>query len=273
MPPIVGSTLRWGDLLSPRAMYEFTLADAWGALPTLFAMGGLFLLGCVIIFVVKKLLEWLLLCKQQRKKYILINQRDNQDKKTITRVWRPFSRGYYGSIVHVCLETLFFVALIIAAFFAAAAGNVNIWDSPLALSVVGIIITYIFANPLQNVGSGWGVFITNAFVYGEYWVLEGSQIEGFISYISPFNIELERINKITGGIMIHRVSMVTAFNGNWTRDVHKEIFEKHPSRDDQPPVDSSSKDEVVGGEEEDLLTESRIGQFFSYIRNEKPHIL
>ncbi len=258
--------LRWGDLISPRAMYEFTLADAWGALPTLFAMGGLFLAAIVIIVVVKKLLEWLLLCKQQRKKYVVI--RGLTQDKSIVRTWRPFSRGYYGSIVHVILETLFFVALIIAAFFAAAVGNVNIWESPVALSIITVVVTYIFGGPLQNVGNGWGVFVSNSFVYGEYWRLEGGNIEGFVSYISPFFIELERIDKATGGILIHRVTMSTAFNGNWTRDINKELFDVHPSRDTPPNMSDVEEKDVNPTEN----TNSRIASFLSFIRNEKEHI-
>lgn len=266
-------TVRWGDLLSPRAMYDFTIGDAWGALPTLLAMGGLFLLAVLIIFVIKKLAEWLLLCRQQRKKFVVVNRKNAGVEGKVIRVWRPFSRGYYGSIVHVVLETLFFVALIIAAFFAAAAGNVNIWESPVALSIITVVVTYIFGGPLQNVGNGWGVFISNSMVYGEYWRLEGAGIEGFVSYISPFFVELERIDKVSGGILIHRVTMTTVFNGNWTRDINKEKYEVHPSRD--TPPGSTPTEEV--DEEEDVNTVpagtgTKIAEFIAYVRNEKEHV-
>ena len=39
--------IRWGDLLSPRAMYEFTLTDAVNSLPTLLAMGGFFIVNMI----------------------------------------------------------------------------------------------------------------------------------------------------------------------------------------------------------------------------------
>lgn len=267
---MVAQNVRWKDLVSPRAMYEFTLADAWGALPTLLAMGGLFLLSCVIIFVVKKLIEWLLLCGQQRKKYVLINtQHDPKTDMVVKRIWRPFSRGSYGSIVHVCLESMFFIALVIAGFFACSVGGVNIWESPLALSAVTIVITYIFGSVLQSAGSGWGVFITNSFVYGEYWVMEGSNIEGFVGYMNPFHMELERIDQVTSCIKIHRVSMLTAFTANWTHDIHKEKHEKHPSKWEVP---ASNKDSIVPDPKPEPIKVS-FSEFLSYVRNDKEHLL
>jgi hypothetical protein len=219
---IMAKRIRWGDLISPREMYAFTLGDAVGSLPTLLAMGGM-LIGCaVLVFSIKKLLEYILLPRERHCKYVLeeVDKDNNGTRKTR---WRKVAVKFYGSIVHLVLETLFFFGLVVSALFAAAIGDINIWQSPIGSVGIGLIGTYIFGPGLQQVGNGYFFFLTQAMEVGEYWVLVGGGIEGRVSRISPFFVEFMSIGEGHG--RLQRVSMSTVMGANWTRDFYKEKHE------------------------------------------------
>lgn len=213
--------IRWGDLVN-REAYAFALSDAWGSLPTLLAMGGM-LIGCVlVVFLLKKLFEFVLLPRERNFKYVL----ENCDKKTDGErktTWRKVAVQHWGSVVHLILETLFFFGIIVSALFAAAIGDVNIWESPIASVGIGVIGTYIFGPGLQQVGSGYWFFLANAMVVGEYWILVGGGIEGRVSRITPFFVEFMSMSEGHG--RLQRVSMTTVMGAGWTRDFYKEKHE------------------------------------------------
>lgn len=215
--------IRWGDLISPRAMYEFTLADAWGSLPTLFTMTGMFVGIVLVIYLVKKLLEWLLLPKERFKKYVLDDTHTKNAQGRTIKVWRKMPTAHWGSIVHITLETIFFMGVLIAGLFAASIGGINIWESAIASVGIGIIGTYVLGTGLQQLGSSFFFFATNAMSVDEYWTLVGGGIEGRVSRITPFFVEMMCI--IDGHGCLNRVSMTTALTSNWRRDYFKEAHE------------------------------------------------
>jgi small-conductance mechanosensitive channel len=244
--------IRWGDLISPREVAEFTIGDAWGSLPTLFAMAGVFL-GCVLlIYLIKKLLEYIFLPKERWKKYVLEETKEKNAQGRVIKQWRKMDSSRYGSIWHLVLETLFAFGLVISALFAAAIGNVNIWQSAIASIGVGAIATYVLGNGLQQLGSGFFMFLNNAISVGEYWVLVGQQIEGRVTRITPFFIEMMALDSGGHGCM-HRVSMSTALNSNWQRNFYREAHEPTIVMDKvvvtEPATQMGSR--LLGDEEED----------------------
>lgn len=219
-----------------RDSYEFTLSDAWGALPTLLAMAGFFLAGVIIVYVVKKFLEWFLLSivkHQQPRKYVVTRCTTcPTDRSKSNLEWEVVPTHSYGSIVHIVLEILFVLCIIIVALFAAAVGNVNLWQSPLAVSTLAIIVTYILASGLQQVGSGFFFFLQNFMSYGEYWeqVGSGGKMGGFVSRITPFYVEFEsHLNRV--GVTI-RVPMTTVLSSSWIRKYSEEFHGIHYAKDD-----------------------------------------
>lgn len=218
------ASLRWGDLISPRAMYEFTIMDAVGALPTLLAMAGV-LIGCVLVlYLLKKLLEFILIPGERHQKYVLHTIEKKTDGK-IHKIWKKAEVHHIGSVLHLILETFFFVGLIVAALFAAAIGNVNIWESAIASVGIGIIGTYIFGPGLQQVGSGYFFFLNSAMSVGEYWELVGGGgVGGRVCRITAFFVEFMALGPDGHGVL-HRVSMTTIMSGNWIRNFYKEAQE------------------------------------------------
>ena len=245
-------SIRWSDLISPREMYEFTLADAWGSLPTLFAMAG-FLLACIlVIYIIKKILEWILLPRERFKKYVLEDTKERDAQGRTVKVWRKMPTTHYGSVAHLVLETLFCVGLIISALFAASIGGVNLWQSAIASVGIGAVVTYVLGPGLQIAGAGFFFFLTNAMSVHEYWVLVGRGIEGRVSRISPFFVELMSMDANRHGCM-HRVCMLTVLNGDWQRSFYKEAHEPMIIMDKvavaEPPTQTGSQ--LLGDDVED----------------------
>lgn len=235
-------SLRWGDLADPRAVYGFTLGDAWRALPTLLAMFGLFLGAVLILFLIKKLLELIFLSKQTSSKYTLERSTPHPDAavKTIRKRWIQVPVHHLGSVLHILFETLFLAGIVVAAYFAAAVGDVNIWQNPLASTAIGIIITYVFSSGLVQVGSGYFVFLCNSICLGEYWQMSGTSIEGRVCRITPLFVELEAKDPEHGGALLHRATMTQVLTGTWTRNFYKEynsdpvsidglVLQQHPA--------------------------------------------
>lgn len=210
--------IRWGDLISPRAMYTFTLGDAWSAIPTLLAMGGFFVLAIVLIVAFKKICNWLIDYSVAKQKYVLVKV-DNGVRK-----WKEASHSSVRSMLHVLLETIVFGLIVTAAFFAASIGNTNIWDSPIALSVIGMIVTYVFGSGLQQIGSGYFVYAFNGMVVGEYWETAGAHdLGGVVHRITIFYVEFARFDIEHQCACFLRIPMSTILNGSYERNMAKEM--------------------------------------------------
>lgn len=215
--------LRWNDLLSPREVAEFTLGDAVGAIPTLLAASGIFL-ACIIVWVVmKKLATWFLLREQQPKKYVL-EASERKDGKLIKK-WAVAPIHRMGSIIHLAIETVFFVGLLLIALFAGSVAGINVWASAVGALAISVMGTYIFGGGLQQVGSGYCVFVMNSVSYDEYWVVTGTPAEGWVVRITPFFIELESADTANNGAArMFRVPMSTVLGGIMERNYHKEKY-------------------------------------------------
>jgi len=248
--------IRWGDLVSPREMYYFTLSDAVGSLPTLLAMAGFFIACVIVVFAIKKALEWILLPRERHRKYVLENTGERDAQNRVIKVWRKMPVTHYGSIVHLALEGVFFIAIIISALFAAAIGNVNIWQSAIASVGIGIIGTYVLGIGLQQAGAGFFFFLTNAMSVNEYWILVGGGIEGRVSRITPFFVELMGLDTGRHG-RLQRVSMMSVLSGNWERSFYKEAHEPVIVMDKvavaEPPTQMGDQQQLLGDEDEGVF--------------------
>lgn len=226
---LVNHNLRWGDLVSPRAVIEFTLGDAWHSLPTLLAMGGFFLAGVLILVIAKKILTFITL-RGYSISYILYDRKKDPVTGKPYGYWMEMPKKHWASFLHLGITSLFLIGLIILGIFTAAIGSINIWSSPLATIGIGLIGTYVFGTGLQQVGSYYFVLWFGGLTYGEYWCLVGTSIEGRVSQITPFFIELESLDPKHQCARTYRVSMTTVLNGQWEHSYHKEEHEPHVSK-------------------------------------------
>lgn len=218
--------VRWGDLISPRAMFDFTLADAWGALPTLLAMGGFFLGGLAIILLIKWILKLIFLRKEYHTREVLV-----RDGAGGTARWVEMPVNRLGSIIHLVIETLFIIAFFILVLFTFAIGNFNLWTSGIGTVGISLVGTYIFGIGLQQVGAGYFFLITNYMSYGEYWEMSGNQtVGGRVSYINPFFVEFEILDPEAQSAVYVRVPMTQIIGGMWVRNPLKELTARPLSR-------------------------------------------
>jgi hypothetical protein len=216
-------TVKWEDLVSPRAMWNFTLGDAWGALPTLLAMGGFFLLCVVIILIVKKLLTALLLGKEHNILWVRVGGSTKEHKDR----WVDIERTGWGSFWHIVIETLVFFAFCVAILFCAAIGDINIWQSPISLTIFGAIFTFIFGPGLQQLGSGYFVFLFTKMRYGQYWEESGNPtVGGIIMQFDPLYVtfRVSYRNGDSGSIYRERiVPMTRILTSAWDRRPELEV--------------------------------------------------
>lgn len=230
--------LTWRELVSPRAMVQFTLGDAWGSLPTTLAMAGFFLGAVLMLFLVKKLLQVILLRKEVSGRWVLIqhNEATHQDR------WRREPVHRYGTLVHLALETLFFFGIGVAGLFAASVGDINIWATSIGSVGIGIIGTYVFGSGLQQVGSGYFMLLSNMISVGEYWEVCGRPgVEGFVTRITPTFIELEKRDEETNTARLVRIPAAQIVSGIMCRNYSKEADEQRVfTEDGELPSSSSS---------------------------------
>lgn len=234
--------LAWGDLISPRAMWSFTLGDAAGAIPTLLAMGGLFLACLFTLYIVKKITLLLLGCCRKQytvQKWILKKQERVPGAKMAKLTWRSADSmtHRFFNYTHLVVESLFFIGLMVSVLFAAAVGNVNVWESPVAISVIGIVFTYIFGSGLQQVGAGYFFYMNNLMTPGEYWERVGGGVGGRVCNITPFYVEFEAREPEYGGFLLQRASMMDVVTGNWQHNPRKE--------DDEAPLTKETLEESL----------------------------
>jgi len=223
--------IRWGDLISPRAMYQYTLTDAVNSLPTLLAMGGFFLLAMVILLAGKILLKWVFLRNEMHKKYVLEKREINKETGKAECVWMEAPVHHYGSIAHLAIESFFFVGLIIAALFAFAIGDMNLWQSAIGSVGIGIIGTYVFGAGLQQIGAGYFFLLFNFMSYGEYWEqVGGGQLGGRVARVTAFFVEFEKLDPESQCALLERAAMISVVTGNWRRNYYKEEHEPRVTR-------------------------------------------
>ena len=237
--------IRWGDLISPRALYQYTLTDAVNSLPTLMAMGGFFLLAMLILIAGKTLLKWIFLGQEMHKKYILEKRDVNKETGKAECVWIEAPVHHYGSLAHLAIESFFFIGLIIAALFAFAIGDMNLWQSAIGSVGIGIIGTYVFGAGLQQIGAGYFFLLFNFMSYGEYWEQVGGVLGGRVARITVFFVEFEKFDPESQGALLERAAMISIVTGNWRRNYYKEENEPHVTRWDlnvkKPPLRKKGK--------------------------------
>ena len=211
--------LRWSDL-SPRAIYEFTVSDAFLSLPQLVAMAGFFLSGLLVMWILKKLLEFFLLIlpgNEDRSVYAV-----DAYKKT-ERHWTYLTSSRAGNWFHLIIETVFISGVFVVCLFTGAIGNVKIWESPVAVASLSIVISYIFAPGLNQMGAGFFCFLFTMMPHNQYWEMTSGELGGFVKSATPIYVELESIHPHTKTALVVRVPMVTVIAATWQRNIHKEV--------------------------------------------------
>lgn len=226
--------IRWADLASPRTLIDDQYNEAIQTIPTLIVVGLCFFAGIIALYVTKKLSVWMLMkCARQPytlKKWVAKKVETGNQVKKIT--WEAAHTHRFFNYVHIFIESLFFLGIVITSVLAFSFGGVNIWQNPVAVSVIILIVTYVFGTGLQQLGSGYFFFLNNCMTPGEWWEQVGGGISGRVCNITPFFIEFESRDIEHGGLLLQRASMSMAFMANWQRNYRKESEEPHLTKDE-----------------------------------------
>lgn len=208
------------DLFSPRVVYSYTIEEAWGATPRILMMMGVFL-GCIVAaFLLKKLLEWIFFRRYMRDKYVLSSCEDCG--KFVNKRWIRASTQHWASIGHLIVETFFVVVFIFIAIFTCAVGGIEFWTTAVGVGLLALVLSYVFGPGLQQAGSAYFVYLTNAVSYDEWWCVVGTNVQGRVVRITPFYVELESQDDENKSAQLFRVPMMTILTREMKRDYNKE---------------------------------------------------
>jgi small-conductance mechanosensitive channel len=209
-------------------------------IPTVIVMCLSLLAGFIILYIVKKLVLWgLMKCARQRygyKKWIARDVERKVGSKLAKITWESKESHYMFNYIHIFIESLFFIGLLITLLLAASFGGINVWQNPIALSVITVAVGYVFAAGLQQLGSGYFFFLTNYMSPGEWWEQVGGGISGRVINITPFYVEFETLNIERTGALIQRAGMSTVIMSNWQRNYHKEDKELAVTAEDEEQI-------------------------------------
>lgn len=227
--------IRWEDLRSPGSLIRITFDDAISTIPTLIVMALCFFAGLIVLYVAKKLFIWALMkCARQpygSKKWVAKKVARNEGTKFARVTWETTHTHRWFNYIHIFIESLFFLGLVITTLLAASFGGINVWQNPIALSLITVAVGYIFASGLQQLGSGYFFFLTNYMSPDEWWEQIGGGISGRVCNITPFFVEFEGIDPVHGGLVLQRAGMTTVFMSNWQRNYYRESTEIHLTTD------------------------------------------
>jgi hypothetical protein len=232
--------VRWEDLASPRTFMSEIYYEGIDTIPTVIVMCLSLLAGFIILYIVKKLVLWgLMKCARQRygyKKWIARDVERKAGSKLAKITWESKESHYMFNYIHIFIESLFFIGLLITLLLAASFGGINVWQNPIALSVITVAVGYVFAAGLQQLGSGYFFFLTNYMSPGEWWEQVGGGISGRVINITPFYVEFETLNIERTGALIQRAGMSTVIMSNWQRNYHKEDKELAVTAEDDEQI-------------------------------------
>lgn len=227
--------IRWEDLAAPGPLIRITFDDAISTIPTLIVMALCFLAGLIVLYVAKKIFIWALMkCARQPygyKKWVAKKVTQSEGSKLAKVTWEPRRSHRLFNYIHIFIESLFFIGIMIVILLSASFGGINIWQNPIALSLIIAVGGYIFASPLQQLSNGHIFLLTNYMSPGEWWERIGGGISGRVCNITPFYVEFEGRDP-RGGLVVQRANMINIMMSDWQQNYHKEDTELHLTADD-----------------------------------------
>jgi hypothetical protein len=206
-------------------MYSFTLGDAWGALPTLLAMSGFFVVALAVVWLVRWLIMWLFLWRNCRKRLALQSVETDKADGTIRKVWRELPHRTLGTYAHALIETLTVLGILTGLFFAAAIGGINMWQHSTSMSIISAIVIYAFTPGLQLWMAGYILRSTGKLALDEFWEVVGTGIGGRVEYIGMFEVELSAYDEEKQCAVFFTIPTLTVINGNLKRNPFRELHD------------------------------------------------
>lgn len=215
MAAIADDVLTLWHLINPRLLVEFTGPTVWERLPWALLAFGTAIGGLIVVYVLVKVILGYC-CLPSKYNDRLVWSGTNEQGKD---VYKRETRNTSGSYKHVILETLFFVGCFIVLWIASFVAGFNLMSSSLMSIGIGLVATYMFGVVIQNMGSGYWVYVTDKFEEFQY-VRSATNplVHGLINEMHPMFVILQQEKEEGGGLLEIQVPMTDMLSGTWIRD-------------------------------------------------------
>ena len=124
-----------------RIVVEFANDHLFERLPWALLSIGIFLGGCVVLFIFKRIMRCICLSPKYRNRYVRAGVHKNLDGTTNV-TWKLETHHPMGSFWHLFIEVFFIIALVITIWIAAHVAGFNFWTSSLMGVGLGLVGTY-----------------------------------------------------------------------------------------------------------------------------------
>lgn len=202
--------LTFKHLISPKLLIKFGVDNAFESLPYSLLALGIAVGGVFVIWLMKLIFTSCCLHPKYRERWVTIRGR-----------LEPIRHKRLQSVIHLVLESFFFVGIVIVLWIAAAVAGFNFWTSSLVGIAIGAVFTYMFGGALQQIGAGYFIYLTDKIEEGYY--IEVNGVEGRVTELHPLYAEMESIDKVTKGVIHTQVPMLSLITSIVKRNFHKEL--------------------------------------------------
>lgn len=199
----------------------YSTSDIWIGLPYVLAAAGVFAGGLVIWCLFNWILQYIFLRRERQSHWFLIHT-DKQHN-----FWGMPTSQTGTNMLHLFFMCVFFSGIVFIVWISSAVAGLNPWTSAATTLTMGVIITYSFAGPLNQLSSAFTVLATNSIGVGQYWEFAGMDgYDGFILSIENTNVYMSRYNEATKSGEIVYMPMANFVGVPRKRNFNKEKYAK-----------------------------------------------
>ena len=202
-----------------KIVVDFNNDHMFERLPWALLAIGIFLGGCVVLFIMKRAFKACFLNPKYRTNWVL--RRTHQlPNGRVQGEWVQETHHPMGSFKHLIIEVFFLICLVITIWVAAHVAGFNFWSSSLVGVGLGLVGTYMFGAAIQALGAGIFIYMTNKLEEQMYVEVDG--VEGMIRELHPLYAELEYMDKESHGMIHVQVPMTRLLTSIVKRNFSKE---------------------------------------------------
>lgn len=219
MADVAEDVLTMWHLLNPAHLAKMASETVWHRLPWALLAIGTGIGGIIVIFVIKSILS-VALPKKYRERLVLSGIDEKTGKPIFTQEQHHRLRSYY----RVFIETVFFVGIALVLWIASYVGGFDVLSSSLISVGFGLVGTYMFATVIQQMGSGYWVYMTDKVEEGQYlrFPTLSPYIHGRLTELHPLYGILQRTNDAGDGLLEIQVPMSDLLGSHVIRDFKAE---------------------------------------------------
>lgn len=216
---VADDVLTLWHLINPRLLVEFTGPTIWNRLPWALLAFGTAVGGLIVVYIIKLILGYCCLPRKYHERLVWSGVDEKTGESQFIRETRNTSLSYK----HVILETLWFIGVFLVLCIAAFVAGFDLLSSSLMSIAAGLIATYMFSVVIQNMGSGYWVYLTDKVEEFQY-VRSASNpvVHGMIHETHPLFVILQRENDQRNGLVEIQVPMANMLSDVWIRDFKEE---------------------------------------------------